>query len=156
MKEIGFYDTRDIYRIVRGTSLRGLGIKEKEFSAIVTAINERIAKAILDGDLVALPCSMGEIVPVQREALYTNKDGKLIVRKPVDWKATMKLWNEDGEAKKDNLRVRHDVDNIYRIIHSKKGANFRNKYYIKFKPIKSLRMEFIQRADEGLISCYKG
>lgn len=156
MKEIKFYDTRDIYRTVRGTSLRGLGIKEKEFCSIITAVNEKIADTLLNGDLVKLPCSMGTLIPMQLDTLYLSKSGKLVVNKPIDWKATMALWEEDPQAKENNLRVRHDVDKRFKIVYSKKGANFRNKYYIKFKPIKSLRMEFIDRADNGLISCYVG
>lgn len=154
MKEIKFYDTRDIFRTVRGTSLRGLGIKEKEFCSIVNNINKKIADAILNGDLVKLPCSMGTLVPMQQETLYMNKHGKLVINRPVNWKATMELWNSDPQAKSENIRIRHDVDKRFKIIYSKKGANFRNKYYVKFKPIKSLREEFINRAVEGTISCY--
>lgn len=154
MKEIKFYDTRDIFRTVRGTSLRGLGIKEKEFCSIVNNINKKIADAILNGDLVKLPCSMGTLVPMQQETLYMNKHGKLVINRPVDWKATMELWDSDPQAKSENIRIRHDVDKRFKIIYSKKGANFRNKYYVKFKPIKSLREEFINRAVEGTISCY--
>lgn len=154
MKEIKFYDTRDIFRTVRGTSLRGLGIKEKEFCSIVNNINEKIADAILNGDLVKLPCSMGTLVPMQQETLYMNKHGKLVINRPVNWKATMELWDSDPQAKSENIRIRHDVDKRFKIIYSKKGANFRNKYYVKFKPIKSLREEFINRAVEGTISCY--
>lgn len=154
MKEIKFYDTRDIFRTVRGTSLRGLGIKEKEFCSIVNNINKKIADAILNGDLVKLPCSMGTLVPMQQETLYMNKHGKLVINRPVNWKATMELWDSDPQAKSENIRIRHDVDKRFKIIYSKKGANFRNKYYVKFKPIKSLREEFINRAVEGTISCY--
>ena len=154
MKEIKFYDTRDIFRTVRGTSLRGLGIKEKEFCSIVNNINKKIADAILNGDLVKLPCSMGTLVPMQQETLYMNKHGKLVINRPVNWKATMELWNSDPQAKSENIRIRHDVDKRCKRIYSKKGANFRNKYYVKFKPIKSLREEFINRAVEGTISCY--
>lgn len=154
MKEIKFFDTRDIYRALRGTKLRGLGIKEKEFSSVVTAVNEKIAEAILAGEIVHLPCSMGTLVPVQQEALYINKKGNVIVNRPIDWKATTALWKEDPEAKKDRLRIYHDVDKRFKIIYSKKGANFRNQYYIKFKPIKPLAMKFIDKAVNGEISCY--
>lgn len=154
MAGIKLYDTRDIYRTVRGTSLRGLGIKEKEFSSIVKKVNERIAQSILEGDLVRLPCSMGTIIPIQKEAMYVNKKGKVVICKPVDWKATLALWEEDEEAKKENFKVRHDVDTVYRIIYNKKGANYRNKFYIQFKPIKPLIEKFIQRAVDGEISCY--
>ena len=154
MAGIKLYDTRDIYRTVRGTSLRGLGIKEKEFSAIVKKINERIADAILEGDLVVLPCSMGTIIPMQKEALFINKLGKVIINKPVDWKATLALWKEDPKAKEENLKIRHDVDKVYRIKYSKRGAHYRNRFYIQFKPIKPLIEKFIQRAVDGEISCY--
>lgn len=154
MKEIKFYDTRDIYRIVRGTSLRGLGIKEKEFCSIVNNINNRIADTILQGDLVELPCSMGTIIPIEQETMYMNKHGKLVISRPTDWKATIKLWEEDPQAKADNIRIKHDVDKRFKIIYSKKEARFRNQYYVRFKPIKSLREKFINRAVEGEISCY--
>ena len=154
MKEIKFYDTRDIYRELRRTVWNGLGIKEKEFSSVVTAVNKRIAEAILDGEIIKLPCGMGSIVPVQEETLLIRDDGKVILNQPIDWKATMKLWEEDPEAKKDRIRVRHDVDKRFKIIYSKKGAYYRNIYYIKFKPIKPLAMKFIERAVDGTISCY--
>ena len=154
MKEIKFYDTRDIYRIVRGSSLRGLGIKEKEFCSIVNAINEKIANTILCGELVKLPCSMGTIIPMEQKAMYVNKHGKLVINRPTDWKTTIKLWEEDSQAKADNVRIKHDVDKRFKIIYSKKEAKFRNQYYIRFKPIKSLREKFINRAVDGEISCY--
>ncbi len=84
------------------------------------------------------------------------KNGKLIVNKPVDWKKTIELWESDSDAKKEGIKIRHDLDKRYKIIYSRKGTAYRNKYYIHFKPLKSLFKSLLDRVSDGSTVCYKG
>ena len=142
-RDISYYDTRDIFRGVRGTILRGKGIKERQFLDVVLAINTKIPEAILQGIDIILPYNIGCIIPMKMDTIV-EKDGKFINRKTINWPETKKL----------GYYVRNDVDYRFKLVYTKRGTNYKNHTYMNFTPVRSLMQEFLRRAENKEFECY--
>lgn len=142
--KIIFYDTRDIFREIKKTSLRGLGVTEKEFLKVIRYINTEIANELLKGNMVKLPMSSGSLVPLQMDTIVKKND-RIIFRMPIDWKKT----------KEYGMLVKHDTDRRFKIVYDKRGARYKNCKFVKFTPMRSLWERFIQEAENNNIKCFK-
>ena len=143
-RDITYYDTRDIYRALRGSTFRGEGISEREFLNVIQAVNTKIADAILRGEAIILPYNIGMIYPIVMDTVV-NKKGKWINRKTINWPETKRL----------GFYVRNDVDHRYKLVYNKKGVNYKNHIYMHFSPVRSLGEEFLRRAEDKEFECYK-
>lgn len=143
-RDIQYYDTRDIFRGLWGTVFKGKKVKEREFLDVVLNINQKIADAILEGKEIILPLGVGRIFPVKMDTIVKKGD-RYINRKTINW----------PETKRYGFYVRNDVDYRFKLVYNKKGIYFRNKRYINFSPIRSLREEFLKRAENKDFECYK-
>lgn len=137
------YDTRDVYRAVRATLLKGLSVKEQEFIAVIKEVNKRIVEALLDGNQVILPVGAGVLTPRKLDTLYW-KDGKIYNIKPIDW----------IETQKNGTVIRLDIDYIYRIKYTKSRKSFHNNKFMGFKAIDKVCRELIRKADNKEIECF--
>lgn len=138
------YDTRDVYRAVRATLLKGLFVKEREFIAVIKEVNKRIADSLLEGNQVVLPVGVGTLVPRKIETLFW-KGGKLHNIRPIDW----------VETQKNGFTVRLDLEYIYRIKYVKTNKSFHNHRFMGFKAIDRVCRELIRRADDKEIECFQ-
>lgn len=73
------------------------------------------------------------------------KDGNLNYKKSglsVDWKATKELWATNPEAKENKTRLfhlnKHSRGYKFKVIWDKYSSNLINRYYYKFKPVRSI------------------
>jgi hypothetical protein len=63
----------------------------------------------------------------------------------VDWKRTIDLWWEDDESRESKTLVRFEGLERFAIYYNKKYANFVNKSFYRFIPIRALKRELKEK-----------
>lgn len=125
-------------------------VTEKEFYAIIKAVHTVYAEALLNGEDVFFPYRMGRLSIAKHPAnTYVNDKGELIVKKPINWNETLKLWYEDGESKNKKVLIRHDVSDVYHIRYNHWSGNAKNKQFFKFAPCRSLKIALKNKIKSG-------
>lgn len=127
-----------------------LNISKKTFNSIISQYNDALCDLLITELTIPLPHRFGklEIVKELRE-VYINDEGKVINTNPIDWKATMHLWDNLEEAKEAKVLIRHTNKHtggyVFRIFYNKRNAVFKNKKIYFFKPVRTLARSITQR-----------
>lgn len=145
---------RDAYKWGRKNELLK-NVTEAQFYKIVRTVNNLMAQQLISGKDVKFPQRMGQLEVRKYDTYVKYSNGKLKTNRGVDWDATLKLWFEDEEAKKDKLLVKTEDTEVFTIFYNKMVANYNNKTLYQFKPNRSLRLAVRQAGKEGLIDAYK-
>lgn len=114
-------------------------ITELQLGKIVKAINNTFQDQLLEGKDINLPKRMGKIEIRKFKAKIEYKDNKVVTNLPVDWKRTIELWWEDEESHNKKALVRHEALTRFAIYYNKGAANFENKSFYKFIPIRAIK-----------------
>lgn len=106
-------------------------LTRSQFGKILKDLNLKIAEQILSGYSFKMPSRMGALTVTKKKEIIGIKDGNVFTNRPVDIKATMKLWDECPEAKAEKKLVRfinkHTNGYIYKIAYNRFYATFKNK-----------------------------
>ncbi len=133
--DYGLYDYFKHYKS------KGGKLSHNQFRNILMDFNEGLYPIICSFNYdYKLPKRIG-IVSVAEHKTYVkfDKDGNLISNKPVDYKATLDLWEENPELYNEGFVVRHDQESTFRITYSKAYATFKNKNLYKFNANRGLK-----------------
>lgn len=131
-KVISHYGIKDYYAFYRSNG--GL-VDFKTYRGIIDNFNEAIADVIVNNEYTfKLPAYMGTISVVKKKnKVRLNKDGKMRISFPINWKATMDLWNKDAKAKENKTLIRyenkHTNQHSFSFKYSTWHANYINKSY---------------------------
>jgi len=75
-----------------------------------------------------LPKRMGILQVIQRETyVLLDDNGEIKTNRPVDFKATLDMWEKDPQSKEDKLVVRHENKYVFSVNYCKRLANYKNK-----------------------------
>lgn len=131
-------------------------VTEKEFYAIIDAVNTVYAEALLRGEDVIFPYKMGRLSIAKHPTnMYINDKGELVVKKPIDWSETLKLWYEDEECKKNKTLIRQDTSEVYHVRYNTWNGNAKNRKFFKFTACRSLKVALKDKIKSGeLIDVY--
>lgn len=88
--------------------------------------------------------------------VYINEDGTMNITYPVDWKATLKLWFEDEEARNNKTLIRRTDQWVYRIYHDKWDATFNNKMFYDFTLNRYIKQKLKNNINKGIIDSVYG
>lgn len=129
-------------------------LTSKQFSDIIREVNKEIGETLLSSKEVLLPHRMGllEIRKLDTKVLY--KQDKLIVTNPIDWNATLKLWYEDEEAKKNKQTIKVEEKEIFRFYYNRLRAKYKNQSYFNIKFNRNLKLKLKDRIQQGSIDAY--
>lgn len=109
----------------------GGNLTRRQFGNILRSINLKIADKILEGYSFKMPSRMGILAVTRKKEFVGFKDGKAITNRPIDYRATNELWNNNPEAKAQGKLVRflnkHTNGWIYKVAYNKYYANYKNK-----------------------------
>lgn len=135
----GVYDYYKAYRKNKPKDKEFI-LTEKEYYNILRRMNDLLVDSISEGVEVNLPCRMGKI-EIRRYKIEPriDKEGNLIYKAPIDWDATLKLWYEDKEAKKDKTLIKIESSSNFRIFYNKMKATFNNKSVYLFNINRNLK-----------------
>jgi hypothetical protein len=127
----GIYDA---YKYIRKNHWLGIGksVTEKDFYAIIRGINRLIAEDIANGRIVKFPSRMGKLELRKYQRGVSIVDGKLKNTYPIDWHNTLLLWENNEEARKQKIRLRHENEWVYHIRYNKWDATYENKMFYQF------------------------
>lgn len=125
-------------------------ISKKKYNKIISEYNEAMGKLLIEELTHTLPNRMGKLeILKDKRKVYENKEGKIINNKPIDWKATNNLWNNNQAAKDKKILIRHENKHtngyVFRIYYNKSTANYKNKTVYSFSPIRTLKRSITKR-----------
>ena len=147
---IGVYD---LYKLIRKNKWYNLGrpLKEGEFYSVIREVNTLLAKNIAEGISVHLPHKMGtlELRKAKKGASIVN--GKLKITYPINWEETLKLWEEDEQAKKDKVLIRRNDKYVYKVYYNKYKATYNNKSFYQFVLNRFIKKALKENINQNLI-----
>lgn len=149
--------THEIHRIMMKNKWQGIGepVSQKDFHIIIGTVNKLITKYFIEGHTMTLPYNLGKLELIKKKTYVDFKDGKLKTNKFVNWRETLKLWEEDDEARQDKTLIRYDLKYQIYCKYNKFRAIFKNKKFYSFKPtirtVKKIVFNYVNNKVDGII-----
>lgn len=143
------YATRDFCKYIRSI----IDIEDSLLRRILKDLNAGIAECILSGKTVKIP-HLGALELRKFNKNIKIEDGKVKTNLPVDWKATLDLWENDKKAYEDKVLIRINVPYIYRVYYIHSLSKFNNIFYIKFKLNRSLKRALTSKIENKEIDAF--
>lgn len=134
---------------------KDLKVDEHTFCTITRTVNDMIAEELLKGNDFNLPQKMGQFEIRKYDTYLKFENGKVKTNRGIDWNATLKLWFEDEEAKKNKTLVKVEDEEIFILYYNRVKANYNNKSLIAFKPNRSLLKRIKIAGNNNSIDAYK-
>lgn len=150
---IGVYD---IYKYLRKNKWPNISrpLKEKEFYLIIRTVNKYLAKELSKGTEIKLPYRLGSLEVRKRPSRISIVNGKVTTNLPVNWNATLKLWYEDPESYNNKTLVRLEYEEIFRVYYNKSNANYNNKSFYEFRPIRDIKKGITRNIKQGILDAF--
>ena len=128
-------------------------LDSSDYYKIIRGVNKLLGDWLVMGEVIQLPCRMGEILIGQFEGgARIDKEGKLKIGYSVNWDETLKLWHEDEEAMRDKILVRYEGKTGYKCFLSKRSARFQNQKYYTFNLVRPIKIKIRLKQQEGTMS----
>lgn len=122
------FGANDYYQYYRQ---QGGTVSRSQFGIILKSINLIIADKILEGYSFKMPSRMGILAVTKKKEYVGFKEGKAVTNRPIDYRATLDLWEKNPQAKEERKLVRfinkHTNGWIYKVSYNKYYANYKNK-----------------------------
>ena len=146
----GVYDAFKYYRKNKLKDKKYV-LTESQYFAIIRKINTLYKEALLNDKDIIFPACMGGLYAYIRErGAYFNKEGKLIITRPIDWKETYNLWYNDNEAFENKTIVRKEIDKACGVTYSKYKAYYTNMSFYKFQVHQDIITKLNQNVRDGI------
>ena len=110
-----------------------------------------LADEIADGKEVIFPGRMGKLELRKVERGVSIVDGKLKNTYPINWDATIKLWYEDEEARKNKTLLRKEYDYLYFVKYNKHDAAYENQSFYEFTLNRFVKKALKSNIEKGKI-----
>lgn len=133
----------------------GQPLTEKQFQQIIRSVDKALSNIFIDKKVLTFPYGMGvlEARSTSTAARY-NAEGKLIIPKPINWDATLKLWFEDPEARASKTLIRSLQPSKIVIVYEKPEGPLVNKNYFTFYPNREIGRTLSIMLREGTIETF--
>lgn len=132
-------------------------LTKKEYTDFLKAFFDEVMEEMMFGNKeIVLPFKTGVVCIRKFPQKVRIEDGKVINNLPVDYNATLALWERDAEAKANKKLVRHLNKNrmLYKFTYYRSRARFKNKEYYWFKPTRTNKLKLKNAIKEGKIEVY--
>jgi len=129
-------------------------LTEHEFYSIVRRVSSYLAKELIEGNDVILPCRMGKLEVRKYAPNIKFQDGKLATTLPVNWDATLKLWFEDKESYDGKVLIYEEPKEIFRVLYNVYDANYNNKSFYEFKINRDIKQGLKNKIKEGALEAF--
>lgn len=151
----GVYDAFKYYRKTK-PSLKKYVLKDSIYYKIIRLTNKKLIESFITGEVIKLPNQMGSI-ELRKHLIEPKFDeqGNFIYKAPVDWQATLNLWYEHENARKNKLLVKSEIRELFKIVYSKVKAKYNNKSFVLFKPNRKLKELLAHEAHAGHIDSFQ-
>lgn len=146
----GVYDIFKTLRRERWFATNKMPSDSTLFYKVVRLVNKKLAEEILNGNMVSLPYHMGRLMVTKYDGAATIENGKLIIRNPISWEQTIKLWYEDEEARKAKTYLRENSTQYrYRINYNRFSAKFRFVTFYNFEVNRFIKTGLVKKIKDG-------
>jgi len=115
--------------------------KRFECMRIIKGVNNLAMEYIFKGGEFVFPLKFGSLSIVGLHYTHYFRGDKLIPVKPINWQATLKLWEEDEECKKNKTLVRFTDDYIYKFQYKKHPHGLVQFWPMKIEANKARKQE---------------
>lgn len=131
-------------------------IDYKTYIKIINAFHDKLVYNLFYNRHIAL-FDIGHLEIQKNKNVPKLIDGELVYNVPVDWKKTYELWYEYPEEKENKTLVKiQNKDNyFYRFKFYNRMYRYWNKYYIDFRPQRSLKMKLKDLIDREEFDCFE-
>lgn len=145
--------TKEAWRWIKKNKWLDIGqpITELELGTIIKTINQHLQDQLLKGKDIVLPHRMGRIELRKFKATIKIKDNKVVTNLPINWEKTLELWWDDKEAYDNKVLIRHECRERFSIYYNRQCANFNNKSFYKFIPIRTIKKKLKDKIINGEI-----
>lgn len=112
------------------------------YHKILKDFHKMVVNDVLSGEDFIIPERLGIIgIRKNKTIIKTDEEGNVITNAPINYKATLDLWEKDPKAKENKKIIRHINEHTNRYVHrwywNKYDANFRNKTAYSFIPTRT-------------------
>jgi hypothetical protein len=152
------YNNLDYYKFYKNNYKNTVDIST--FRKVIKDLNTAIRHEIVDNNYdYKLPKRLG-IITVRKfkKKIKTAPNKRVGYNLAPDWKATKKLWEEDEEARKNKILIRHENRHsngfTFHIRYTKSIANFKNKSIYRFKPTRTMQRELANNIKENNLDAF--
>ena len=152
------YSNQDYYKFYKNKYKNTVDIST--FRKVIKDLNTAIRYEIVNNNYdYKLPKRLGIITVRKFKKKIKIESGKRPgYNLAPDWKATKKLWEEDEEARKNKILIRHENKHskgyTFHIRYSKRIANFKNKSLYRFKPTRTMQRELANNIKENNLDAF--
>lgn len=143
--------TKDFYEYYKEHTFDGniesvFYLTPREYGKFVRMFFEELSEAIIQENYeFPVPHRLGQISIRKYKSQIKIEDGKVVNNLPVDWNATLKLWEQDKEAKEKKILVKHlnkhSDGYIAKWIWLKSKINAKAKYNWWFRPTRTNKVK---------------
>lgn len=142
-----------LYKRIRESLAEELGypMPYKTWRAILDNMGKALWEELFTTGSVTLPFRLVSFTITKYMPRSTIQNGKLSVCRPVDWKATRELWENDEEAR-ENRTILRRTDPVFFKLRSGCGRWTHNFCYFQFYPNNTYVRELYRRVNKGLIT----
>lgn len=141
----GGYSTKDYYRHYRS---KGGKLHSDVYARVLREANKALTEILIDGAHdYTLPHGMGRISFRKRKNKAYITRGKVRATTLVDWKATMELWEDNPQAKRNKILIRYSNLKTGRYSFRIKmlSRRFKNNSWFAFRFKRSFKRDFAKR-----------
>ena len=147
----GVYDAFKFYRKNKLKDKKYI-LTESQYFAIIRKMNSLYREALLQDKDIIFPACMGGLYSyVRQRGAYLNKEGKIIITRPIDWKETYKLWYNDEEAFANKTVIRKEIDKACGVTYSRYKAYYTNMSFYKFQVHQDIITQLNKNVREGTV-----
>lgn len=130
-------------------------LSEKEFNYIVRKKNRELIEKFLTYGEVKLP-KLGTILLQKFNSFKEDKEGKIKYYSGINWKETLKLWEENEEYRKQKKYIVYTGNkDTYKIIYDSKNSTYHNKRYFRMYILRRVKAELRERYMNNLVDAIR-
>lgn len=136
------YGTKDAfhyYRKIRPNDNKYV-LTDCQYLKIIRTINNHLRDRLIRGEDVILPERMGTLEIRKSTNKLGFKDGQLVIKYPVNWEATLKLWYDNPQCKAKKQLVRQESSETFRLHYNKNKALYNNKSFYEFTTNRTIKL----------------
>jgi len=134
-------------------------VNRKQFAQIVYTYYEKaIRDLVLKNKSIQFGSRLGSLKVFKRQPSFFTTGDFDKIDLPIDYNATLKLWESDIEAKETKIIIRHTNDNsdgfIYFYKWYKKFAKVKNQNWYKFRATRTNKLFLSHEVKNNNVECF--
>ena len=153
------YGLSDYYKDFSENNKEGV-VDKNMYNSIIKEFNSHVRDRVSNkGADYVFPKKIGflEIKKI-KPSVTIDKEGNVINKLPINWKATRELWRDNESAREKKTKIRfineHTKGYTFRLYYKKKRANYKNKSVYRMQFNRELKRQLSKSIFAGRIDAF--